>query len=661
MTDILVTSQFRPFTLPTQFKAVFNGYIYCGTVDAVDPSVSQVQVYLVNESGDRVPVAQPLRTNAGGFLVYNGQPAKFVTNSNHSLLVRDSLGTQLWYAPDVAMADPVAAFQIIGSQAREALRRSYAESGYNLVAGSFEAGGTLVNYNDVLLQESTGKAFSGTAGTVAGGTNPTSGGFEDRSFDLVLDLPTYAAIRAYSGSATKIHCQGRVGPFDGGSGKFCLVSSDTTSSDNDGDIIIDALGRRWKREYIDCHAVRAEWFGCGTNDVALDSAGLRKAIIAANGRPIIVNRDMMLSNVDVTCANSKFILVADNSFHAFKGKIKITTPLGSPCIFMGTAHTETISGFDFVSLGNKNDGVGTVVFNNLASNGTWVNISNFSISGFSGSAFTALDTIHSKFENGYVSDCDISITVDKKDWPLSTTTTFDNVYIERCKVGLRLRNVGRSTLRNMIIEHCDWLGEFVNCPVITRDTCYFENNTNVTFAIDCLFTVINEFTYHDADIIKETYVNNNQYERGSTKIGPTGIFPERIMANYTQLKRIETTSGGVYSIGKFYREASIHTLTMNVLGGSAVNAAEIFGECKLDLYAYGNAFGEIVTKITKTANSAVSRAFAVKVDYNTVEIVIELRQYASMPILDVKVSDKSLFIMDIKPSAVPTVNFLEFI
>lgn len=116
MTDILVTSPYRPFTLPTQFKAVFNGYIYCGTVDAVDPSVSQVQVYLVNESGDKVPVAQPLRTNAGGFLVYNGQPAKFVTYSNHSLLVRDSLGSQLWYEPDMANIDPQDLFSIINGE-----------------------------------------------------------------------------------------------------------------------------------------------------------------------------------------------------------------------------------------------------------------------------------------------------------------------------------------------------------------------------------------------------------------------------------------------------------------------------------------------------------------------------------------------------------------
>lgn len=71
---------------------------------------------------------------------------------------------------------------------REALRRSYAAAGYHLVGGSFEAGGTLVNANDVLLQERTGKAFSGPAGAVAGGTDPTSGGFVDRSgYPSVVD------------------------------------------------------------------------------------------------------------------------------------------------------------------------------------------------------------------------------------------------------------------------------------------------------------------------------------------------------------------------------------------------------------------------------------------------------------------------------------------
>jgi hypothetical protein len=103
-----------------------------------------------------------------------------------------------WYAPSATASNPISMgstpvgdplwkiydFDAIGKlepRINEALRRSYAETGYNLVDGSFEVGGTLVNANDVLLQERTGKVFSGTAGTVAAGTNPAIGGFVDRS------------------------------------------------------------------------------------------------------------------------------------------------------------------------------------------------------------------------------------------------------------------------------------------------------------------------------------------------------------------------------------------------------------------------------------------------------------------------------------------------
>ena len=68
---------------------------------------------------------------------------------------------------------------------REVLRRTYLEAGYNLVEGSFEQGGTLVKANDVLLQERTGKAFSGPSGTVAAGTNPASAGWSSRAAELL--------------------------------------------------------------------------------------------------------------------------------------------------------------------------------------------------------------------------------------------------------------------------------------------------------------------------------------------------------------------------------------------------------------------------------------------------------------------------------------------
>lgn len=81
---------------------------------------------------------------------------------------------------------------------RESLRRSYAEADYNLVGGSFEAGGKLVNANDVLLQEYTGKAFSGPAGVVAAGTDPASGRFVDVSNKLGVK----SAVTLHEGKAS---------------------------------------------------------------------------------------------------------------------------------------------------------------------------------------------------------------------------------------------------------------------------------------------------------------------------------------------------------------------------------------------------------------------------------------------------------------------------
>ncbi len=57
---------------------------------------------------------------------------------------------------------------------REALRRSYAEAGLNLVDGSFEEGGILTSASDVLLHKASGIAYSGPIGSVAAGTDPAA-------------------------------------------------------------------------------------------------------------------------------------------------------------------------------------------------------------------------------------------------------------------------------------------------------------------------------------------------------------------------------------------------------------------------------------------------------------------------------------------------------
>lgn len=195
--------------------------------------------------------------------------------------------------------------------AREALRRSYAEAGYNLVAGSFEAGGTLVNANDVLLHEADGTAynwdgvFPGGGKAVPPGSTPAStGGVVAGAWHPVGDITlreelaglggaalvgasSYAGIRSYTGSARKIHCYGQSNVFDRAHGDFVLDEADVASVDNGGTILVDALGRRWKRQFSG--AMKLHWFGAKGDRVADDTPSLIEAFgaVTALGRGCI--------------------------------------------------------------------------------------------------------------------------------------------------------------------------------------------------------------------------------------------------------------------------------------------------------------------------------------------------------------------------------------
>lgn len=111
MTDItanvVVSMPSQLFTMARSFKAVANGKIYIGKIDTdpVNPE-NQIQVYVENEDGSHVPVAQPIIINAAGYPVYNGQIAKFVTVQGHSMAVYDAYGSQQFYFPNVLKYDP---------------------------------------------------------------------------------------------------------------------------------------------------------------------------------------------------------------------------------------------------------------------------------------------------------------------------------------------------------------------------------------------------------------------------------------------------------------------------------------------------------------------------------------------------------------------------
>ncbi|CAI1128219.1 phage head-binding domain-containing protein [Serratia fonticola] len=105
--NVTVSMPSQLFTLARSFKAAFNGNIYIGQI-GTDPTAptNQIQVYLENEDGSHIPVAQPIKINAGGYPVYNGQIAKFVTVQGHAMAVYDSYNVQQFYFPNVLKYDP---------------------------------------------------------------------------------------------------------------------------------------------------------------------------------------------------------------------------------------------------------------------------------------------------------------------------------------------------------------------------------------------------------------------------------------------------------------------------------------------------------------------------------------------------------------------------
>lgn len=105
--NVVVSMPSQLFTLARSFKAAANGKIYIGKIDT-DPTIpsNQIQVYIQNEDGSTVPVAQPILINAGGYPVYLGQISKFVTVEGHSMAIYDAYMVQQFYFPNVLKYDP---------------------------------------------------------------------------------------------------------------------------------------------------------------------------------------------------------------------------------------------------------------------------------------------------------------------------------------------------------------------------------------------------------------------------------------------------------------------------------------------------------------------------------------------------------------------------
>lgn len=95
-------------------KAIAGAQIYIGVPD-LDPAIlaNQYQVYVVQEDGTEVAVAQPILTGAGGVPTYNGSPVQIaLAESEYSVKVLNSFGSQIYYRENNTATSLVSAEQV---------------------------------------------------------------------------------------------------------------------------------------------------------------------------------------------------------------------------------------------------------------------------------------------------------------------------------------------------------------------------------------------------------------------------------------------------------------------------------------------------------------------------------------------------------------------
>ncbi|UXY14755.1 hypothetical protein N8I74_15740 [Chitiniphilus purpureus] len=99
-------------------------------------------------------------------------------------------------------------------------------------------------------------------------------------------LKDYSALRSYSGTgAVQVRCRETEG--DGGHGEFYYDSTDITTADNDGTVLVGVGSRRWKRKYTGL--ADPKWWGATGDGVTNDRTAL-SAMFAVTKRVSLSGR-----------------------------------------------------------------------------------------------------------------------------------------------------------------------------------------------------------------------------------------------------------------------------------------------------------------------------------------------------------------------------------
>ena len=119
--------------------------------------------------------------------------------------------------------------------------------------------------------------------------------------DTVIPVADYTALRNYTGRATQVRITA-----DGIAGFFKYDSTETTSTDNGGTIIV-AGTKRWKRVFDG--VVNVKWFGALGNGVTDDTAAFTAAGSSAPNVEVVVPRGVyLLSSAPAPTGNVTWVI-----------------------------------------------------------------------------------------------------------------------------------------------------------------------------------------------------------------------------------------------------------------------------------------------------------------------------------------------------------------
>jgi hypothetical protein len=160
-----------------------------------------------------------------------------------------------------------------------------------------------------------------------------------------LQLADYTALRAYTGTRRSVYVTGYLvtAAPSGIAGTFVLDATDTTSADNGGTIIVDALGRRWKRSFVGPKHV--DWFGANPSGTTNSDTAINNALATVGSFAetfLFSNGNYKLGN-SITTTKPGIILRGASRYGTY-----FTAADGSTFPLLRIAHQQVeVSGFLF--------------------------------------------------------------------------------------------------------------------------------------------------------------------------------------------------------------------------------------------------------------------------------------------------------------------------